>query len=59
MSALWLCLRLCKFQISWDTLAFNIKGVWGQNISKSSKKKQNRKTNDKCSPVNLGHGKLS
>ena len=23
MSALWLCLRLCQFKISWDTLAFS------------------------------------
>ena len=24
MSALWLCLRLCQFKISWDTLAFKV-----------------------------------
>jgi hypothetical protein len=24
MSALWLCLRLCQFKISWDTLAFRL-----------------------------------
>ena len=34
MSALWLCLRLCQFKISWDTLAFNI-----EKCAKNFKKK--------------------